>query len=38
MGSDELTLYLQDVQRSGGNVKESIPEDVLAYRTRALRC
>jgi hypothetical protein len=38
VGSDELTLYLQDVQRSGGNVKESIPEDVLAYRTRALRC
>jgi Transcription factor subunit Med10 of Mediator complex len=23
-------MYLQDVQRSGGNVKESIPEDVLA--------
>jgi len=25
-------MYLQDVQRSGVNVKESVPEDVLAYR------
>jgi mediator of RNA polymerase II transcription subunit 10 len=29
--SDELTLYLQEVQRSSGNVTETIPEDVLAY-------
>lgn len=29
--SDELTVYLQEVQRSSGNVTETIPEDVLAY-------
>ena len=27
---DELTVYLQDVQRSSGHVTEAIPEDVLA--------
>jgi hypothetical protein len=29
-GSDELTVYLQELQRSAGNVTETIPEDVLA--------
>jgi mediator of RNA polymerase II transcription subunit 10 len=29
--SDELTLYLQEVQKSSGTVTETIPEDVLAY-------
>jgi hypothetical protein len=28
--SDELTLYLQEVQRSSGNVTETIPAEVLA--------
>lgn len=30
-GSDELTVYLQQVQQASGNVTETIPEDVLAY-------
>jgi hypothetical protein len=30
-GSDELTVYLQEVQKSSRNVTEMIPEDVLAY-------
>jgi len=34
IASDELTLYLQEVQRSSGNVTEMIPEDVLAYEFR----
>jgi hypothetical protein len=29
--SDEFTVYLQELQRSAGNVTETIPEDVLAY-------
>jgi len=29
--SDELTLYLQEVQTSAGGVTETIPDDVLAY-------
>jgi hypothetical protein len=29
--SDELTVYLQEVQKSSRNVTEMIPEDVLAY-------